>query len=83
MSSIEEVTSHGEDPEVGPWAEVEVLVVPVAVLQAVHRIAADWGRASQQCSEECRDARLALAAQSQGYHSMLGYGHGSLQAQLM
>ena len=83
MSSTEEATSHEEDPEVGPSVEVEVLVVPVADLQAALRIAAGWGKASQQCSKECRDARLASAAQSQECRSMPGCGHGSLQAQSM
>jgi hypothetical protein len=83
MSSTEEATSYGEDPEEDPLAEVEVLVVPVADLQAALHIAADWGKVSQQCSEECRDARLAYAAQSQECRSMPGCGHDSLQAQSM
>lgn len=83
MGSVEKATSYAEDPEVGPWAEVEVLVVPVADLQAARRIAADWGRASRPCSKEYRDATLASAAQSQECRSMPGCDHDSLQAQLM
>lgn len=49
MHSTGEATSYEEVPEVGPWGEVEVSVVPAAVLEVARcSLAAGWGTANLQ-----------------------------------